>query len=291
MAMNDGGGKNLEKLLGKRIQTFRRHAGLTQQSLCQKANISYSTLTKIERGAIKSPSIFTVEAIADAIGVSLDEVVGKQINITSPLRQLHKSKSGISFIYFDVNGCLVRFYQRAFTKIAEDYDLSNDIVETAFWHFNAAACKGILTLDEFNRKLAARLSIPEIKWQDYYLDAAESVPHTNDLVNWVQKNYRLGLLTNIMPGLLSALRRNGRVPSVEYDSVVDSSEVGFIKPETKMFHIAESRANVKSNEILLIDDDRANLTAADKFGWHVLWFDYSHPEESVKHIKETLKID
>jgi FMN phosphatase YigB (HAD superfamily)/DNA-binding XRE family transcriptional regulator len=289
MAMNDGGGKNLEKLLGKRIQTFRRQAGLTQQSLCQRANISYSTLTKIERGAIKSPSIFTVESIADAIGVGLDNLLGKENNLAT--NQKHKSRSGISFVYFDVNGCLVRFYQRAFTKIAEEYDIPNDVVETAFWHYNAAACKGILTLDEFNKKIASRLHIPEISWQKYYLDAAESVPHTSDLVGWVHRYYRLGLLTNIMPGLLSALRHNGQVPNVEYDSVVDSSEVGHIKPETKMFEIAENRANAKSSEILLIDDDRANLTAADKFGWHVLWFDYSHPEESVKHIKDSLKLD
>jgi transcriptional regulator with XRE-family HTH domain len=44
-----------EKGLGKRLQAARQKAGLTQQTLCQKAGLSYSTLAKIERGAIKSP--------------------------------------------------------------------------------------------------------------------------------------------------------------------------------------------------------------------------------------------
>jgi transcriptional regulator with XRE-family HTH domain len=42
-----------EQALGKRLQDARRAAGLTQQELCQKADLSYSTLAKIERGAIR----------------------------------------------------------------------------------------------------------------------------------------------------------------------------------------------------------------------------------------------
>ena len=60
-----------EERLGKRLQTARQAAGMTQQVLCQRANLSYSTLTKIERGAIKSPSIFTIQSIANVLGVSL----------------------------------------------------------------------------------------------------------------------------------------------------------------------------------------------------------------------------
>jgi len=44
-----------EKALGQRLQKARQNAGLTQQELCQKAGLSYSTLAKIERGAIKAP--------------------------------------------------------------------------------------------------------------------------------------------------------------------------------------------------------------------------------------------
>src|SRR2546423_14061763 len=105
MAMN-------EERLGRRLQAARVHAGLTQQALCQKANLSYSTLTKIERGAIKSPSIFTIQSIASALGLGLDELMGTPAASSKPL--LRRSKSGVGFVYFDINGCLVRFYHRAF---------------------------------------------------------------------------------------------------------------------------------------------------------------------------------
>ena len=40
--------------LGKALQLARLSKGLTQQQLCQRADLSYSTLAKIERGAIKA---------------------------------------------------------------------------------------------------------------------------------------------------------------------------------------------------------------------------------------------
>src|SRR5882672_1654197 len=107
-----------ERSLGKQLQAARQAAGLTQQQLCHQANLSFSTLTKIERGAIKSPSIFTIQAIAGALGVGLDELIGQ--STATPSRKLQKTRSGVSFVYFDVNGCLVHFYQRAFTKLAQD---------------------------------------------------------------------------------------------------------------------------------------------------------------------------
>jgi transcriptional regulator with XRE-family HTH domain len=143
-----------EKGLGKRLQDARRAAGLTQQELCEKANLSYSTLAKIERGAIKSPSIFTIQNIAGALGTSLDELIG----IPSPALAIppleaekHQSKSGVKFVYFDINGCLVHFFQGAFVKLAADTSMPADAIETAFWHYNDEVCRGTINLDDFNR--------------------------------------------------------------------------------------------------------------------------------------------
>lgn len=287
MAMSIGGGiSDLEKLLGKRIQSFRLSAGLTQQQLCNKASISYSTLTKIERGAIKSPSIFTVNSIASAIGISLDELIGTRGEET---RQLKKSPSGISFIFFDVNGCLVRFSQRAFINIAEDYGVSPDVVETASWYFNDEACRGTLSPKEFNIKLAEKIGIKDIDWYKYYLEAAEPVPGMDELIKSLSQSFRVGLLTNIMPGLLSSLRRAHKIPDISYDMVIDSSEVGHIKPEAEIYKLAQEKAGVSGQEILFVDDTKTNLMAAEEFGWHVLWFDYARPDESQDSIRLSLK--
>lgn len=276
-----------EKRLGLRLQQARKKAGLTQQDLCEKANLAYSTLAKIERGAIKSPSIFTIMSIAAAVGLSLDQLVGQAV-VTAPKQT---SRTGVRFVYFDINGCLVRFFHRAFTKLAEQSGAPADFVETTFWHYNDAVCRGDLSLDAFNQDLAAQLHLPSVDWNSYYLEAIEPIRETQALLPWVAEHYQVGLLSNIMPGLISAMRKNGSLPSLPFDAVVDSSEVHAIKPEPQMYEIAQQRAGVEPHQILLIDDSRANLMAAERMGWHVLWFDDYRPAESVARIRESLAFD
>src|SRR5690606_17023813 len=156
--------------LGKSLQKARQAAGLTQQQLCQKASLSYSTLAKIERGAIKSPSVFTIQSIAAALGVTLSELMGdispKAVDVPKKT-----SQSGVRFVYFDINGCLVRFFHRAFTRLAEESDAPADIVETTFWHYNDAVCRGDMSMDDFNQVFAERIGLEHLDWMEYYLTA------------------------------------------------------------------------------------------------------------------------
>lgn len=287
-----------EKGLGVRLQEARRGAGMTQQALCQKANISYSTLAKIERGAIKSPSIFTIQNIALALGVSLDELMGMAALLQGaaeaapsggPTQQKGVSKSGIRFVYFDINGCLVHFFHRAFSRLAEETGVPADSIETTFWTYNDAVCRGEITMDEFNRICAERTGISAMDWEAYYLESVEPVEGMADVVRWVAEHYRIGLLTNIMPGFILAMRARGLLPDVEYDVIIDSSEVKHIKPEPEIFQLATERSAVSPQEILFIDDSRSNMIAAEKFGWHVLWCDDYHPEETIGRIRQALE--
>jgi len=62
--------------LGQKIQKLRKEKGLSQDELARKADIPYTTLTKIEIGVIKKPSVFAVAKIAEALKISLDELIG-----------------------------------------------------------------------------------------------------------------------------------------------------------------------------------------------------------------------
>lgn len=277
-----------EKKLGKRIQAARQAAGLTQQLLCQKAGLSYSTLAKIERGAIRTPSIFTIQSIASVLGTTLDDLVGSPALATTKPR--HRSKSGISFVYFDVNGCLVRFYHQAFARIGADLDEPSDAIETAFWHYNDQACRGSMTMAEFNRAFGKRLGVDHFDWSSYYLQAVKPMPGMKALVEWTCEHYGVGLLTDIMPGLVRQMRERHILPDVHYDVVVDSSEVHLLKPERAIYELAQMQAGCQPEDILFIDDSRANLMAAEKLGWHVMWFDGEQPEQTIERIREALAL-
>lgn len=65
-------------MLAKNIKKLRKKHKLSQEELAQKAGITYSTLIKIESGANKNPTLQTICKIADALRVSLDELVNRK---------------------------------------------------------------------------------------------------------------------------------------------------------------------------------------------------------------------
>jgi len=62
----------------KNLVKIRKQKGWSQEKLAVESEISYNTIIKIERGGIKNPKIETVIKLANALGVSLDELIGKK---------------------------------------------------------------------------------------------------------------------------------------------------------------------------------------------------------------------
>ncbi len=281
-----------EQALGKRLQLARKRAGLTQQALCQKAGLSYSTLAKIERGAIRSPSVFTVAHIATATGTPLEELletVDKSLSSPVLTSSKKRSKTGVRFVYFDVNGTLVRFYQRAFTDAARDLGVAADVIETLFWRHNEGLCSGRTSLEDFNRAISKELGATTFDWHKYYMENVQAMPGMNELLRWCAQHYEVGILSNNAAGFIDELRRKGLIPDVEFKTIVDSCQVGAVKPQAKIYELAQELAAAEASEVLLVDDTRSFLTAADRVGWQVLWFDEDDPEDSVKKIKQYLE--
>ena len=61
--------------LGQKIKKLRQKLGLSQDDFARKANVPYTTLTKIETGVIKKPSVFVVSKIAKALSVDIEELI------------------------------------------------------------------------------------------------------------------------------------------------------------------------------------------------------------------------
>lgn len=61
---------DLRKKFGKRLQTLRRQAGLTQEQLAEATGISVDFISLVERG-INAPSFDNLEKLAKALGVPI----------------------------------------------------------------------------------------------------------------------------------------------------------------------------------------------------------------------------
>jgi transcriptional regulator with XRE-family HTH domain len=62
-------------VLGRRLRAFRLRAGLSQGQLAELSGVPRPTITVVESGQQASMSIENGLKIADALGISLDELV------------------------------------------------------------------------------------------------------------------------------------------------------------------------------------------------------------------------
>ena len=146
-----------------------------------------------------------------------------------------RSKTGVRFVYFDVNGVLVRFFHRAFTEIAEDIGARADLAENLFWRFNDRVCSGEMSLEELNNLFKQELHVEAFNWKDYYMRSVEPMPGIKEFVEWTAKYYEIGLMSNSAPGFLDEMLANGLIPDVDYTAVVDSSKVGIYQAGSQDF--------------------------------------------------------
>jgi len=64
-------------MLGKNIKKIREKRKLTQDKLARLADVPYTSLTKIETGVIKRPSVQVVVKIARALNITIEELVNE----------------------------------------------------------------------------------------------------------------------------------------------------------------------------------------------------------------------
>ncbi len=63
--------------IGKNIKQYRQDKGLSQDKLSKLADLSLNTVVKIELDESPNPTIETIQKIAKALGVSVDDLLKK----------------------------------------------------------------------------------------------------------------------------------------------------------------------------------------------------------------------
>ena len=59
----------------KNLRKLRESKKLSQEKLARLANVANNTIVKIEAGKNQNPTLDTLEKIAKALGVSVDELI------------------------------------------------------------------------------------------------------------------------------------------------------------------------------------------------------------------------
>jgi len=109
--------RNTRNVLGERIRELRKSAGITQEELGEKAELSYKFIGELERGQV-NVSLDSIARIAEALGVKIGDLFSKEkipvqrivIKEKSPLSKL--SSQELQFIKKTL-----RLLNRTFSKV------------------------------------------------------------------------------------------------------------------------------------------------------------------------------
>ena len=63
-----------ENILASNIKKYRKKLDISQDRLSKLSDVTYNTIIKIESGRNKNPTMKTLAKIANALGVSLDDL-------------------------------------------------------------------------------------------------------------------------------------------------------------------------------------------------------------------------
>ena len=203
----------------------------------------------------------------------------------------------ISFVYFDVGGVVIK----DFSGTNKWYELKHDLGLTAtqipeadkIWknhkaEINTGHVDLNILLDVWKKELP--LTVPEgYSMLNDFVNRFEQNPSIWPALTTIQQTCGIGLLTNMYIGMFDKIVQRNLLPPVQWDVIVDSSVVKMKKPDREIFEYAEKQLHTPHTEILFVDNQMENITAANDFGWQTFFYDSKNPEDSSQKLLQLFK--
>ena len=199
------------------------------------------------------------------------------------------NNKSIKVIFFDIGGVLLHLHpEKMIKKISSITDISFDIVKNSF--------------PEKAHDAYERGQMPDYDW---YQSCKNSLPVKNGLTEnefWVawsmllgnetevvdiliklKKSYKIWLLSNTNSRhIKNDVQGNYVFPNL-VDGAIYSYDVGYRKPEKKIYQLACEHAKVDPESCVFIDDLKDNITGANQVGLHGVHY------KNTLELKEELK--
>jgi FMN phosphatase YigB (HAD superfamily) len=197
----------------------------------------------------------------------------------------------ISFAYFDVGGVVIKDFSNThkWEEMIEGFGAKGENlskVQSIFERYGQKFCVGCnfdSMLPIINQETS--LNIPgDYSLMKDMVNRFEVNESIWQVIEKVHKKVRVGLLTNMYPGMFKAIDVRGLLPPVKWDEIIDSSIEKCQKPEIKIFEIAAKRCGEKPENILFIDNGAMHVEAAKKLGFRTFRYDSGDYEGASKEL-------
>lgn len=144
------------------------------------------------------------------------------------------------------------------------------------------------------------ISIDRIKAKEFqesyqmYQSKIELLPDVIDTLDFCQQNnIPLGIITNgpkkHQRKKIKQLQLSKWIPE---KSIIISSEVGYAKPDKKIFEFAEKKLSLIKEKTIYVGDSFSNdIVGAKSVGWQTIWINRRDSEQMDKRIEPDFYVD
>ncbi len=105
-----------------------------------------------------------------------------------------------------------------------------------------------------------------------------------DFLRSLRPDRKVGLISNAWSGLRKVITTNNFANV--FDELVISAEVGLLKPDPRIYHLALERLGVRPEESVFLDDMLVNVEAARSVGMSAIQF--TQQDSSLEELKHFL---
>ena len=92
----------------------------------------------------------------------------------------------------------------------------------------------------------------------------------NTLIKLKEKNYKLAILSNGTPQLLSDLVKSNDLENM-FDDIFSIEEVGIYKPSPKVYDLPVVKYKIQKNEIMFLSANTWDISGAGNYGYNSVW--------------------
>ena len=109
------------------------------------------------------------------------------------------------------------------------------------------------------------------KLEKEYLDSFKLDPSYKSIVKYLNKKYKLAILSNLGAYWAHYLIHKFKF-NKNFDHIVVSGDVKATKPHYKIYRILKKKSKINFKQMVFIDDKPKNLRSASKLGINTIWY-------------------
>jgi HAD superfamily hydrolase (TIGR01509 family) len=183
----------------------------------------------------------------------------------------------IKAVIFDFGGVLVRMVDdRPRQKLAEELKVPISRLDDLVFFSETAkkASYGEIKVNHHWAAVGDALGIQPEGMPDFlerYWSADDVNWELLEFIKNLRPRYKVSLLSNAWDDLRKTMHERWNM-DVLFDDLVISAEVGIVKPDPRIFHLAMERLGVQPAEAVFIDDMQINVEAARQQGLEGIQF-------------------